>query len=544
MERGQLTLTESESPRPSERSPSDHEIEVLLVDDDEVWVSSTAEILEHQRDALDVQTATDLETASELYAATDFDCVVCDYDLGLETGLEFLSTVREQAADLPFILITGQGNESVASEAISRDVTDYIPKRSLGGSNERLVRRIESAVESYRAQEALARERRSKNAMLDILRASSSREGLARKFCDHLVSERGYDCAWIGTLSGSDGIVPSAVAGTEEYVDEVIEPGMTPASSDEPALVALDSGEPHVTSVANVDTDDWQSVAAGHGFERAAGIPITHDGTVFGMLAVYATNTNFAPVERSLLVEYGETIGYALRSAEYRESLLSTSPVALELGFTDESVPLVALDQHLPLDSELAVLTSFLREETTLYMLEATGTDADTLREAAVAVESVESVEVTDSGDPVQCELVSTLPTPETTLANRGGQVLEATVENGAASIRAVVPRDDDLTQLVGAIQARYPDADIRSLRTTDQRRQLTGDDLFDALTDKQQRALEVAFYARYFERPREHNTTEVAEKLDICRQTLTQHLRAGQRKLLETMLEARNGTR
>jgi DNA-binding NtrC family response regulator len=45
-------------------------------------------------------------------------------------GLEFLASVREEYPDLPFILFTGKGSEEIASEAISRGVTDYLQKET------------------------------------------------------------------------------------------------------------------------------------------------------------------------------------------------------------------------------------------------------------------------------------------------------------------------------------------------------------------------------------------------------------------------------
>jgi predicted DNA binding protein len=64
------------------------------------------------------------------------------------------------------------------------------------------------------------------------------------------------------------------------------------------------------------------------------------------------------------------------------------------------------------------------------------------------------------------------------------------------------------------------------------------GERLLKSLTDKQRRALEVAYFSGYFERPRNHDTTDVATKLDISRQTLTQHLRAGERKLFAALFD------
>jgi len=129
------------------------EIRVLLVDDDELWVQSTAQLLDQQRDGFKLETATSLSAGRAAFDDIEPDCIVCDYELDEESGLDLLTEIREQDPERPFILITGQGSEQVASDAIGKQATDYIPKRSLGGHNGRLARRIETAVESYRTQQ-------------------------------------------------------------------------------------------------------------------------------------------------------------------------------------------------------------------------------------------------------------------------------------------------------------------------------------------------------------------------------------------------------
>ena len=57
-------------------------------------------------------------------------------------------------------------------------------------------------------------------------------------------------------------------------------------------------------------------------------------------------------------------------------------------------------------------------------------------------------------------------------------------------------------------------------------------------LTDRQLEVLETAYEMGYFERPKRANATEVADRLDIAQSTVTEHLMAAQRKLLEDVLD------
>lgn len=507
-------------------------IRVLLVDDDEAWAESTAQLLEHQRESMTVETAGTREAASSAYDRLNPDCVVCDYELESETGLELLAEVREHDPDRPFVLVTGRGDESVASDAIGRQVTDYFPKRSLGGRSDLLARRIEAAVETYRTRQLLARERRSKDAMLEILTATTARDSVTTSFCDHL-AER-YDCVWVGTHAQSTGVVPQAVAGAEAYVDRMLDPGDDPGESAEPALRTLADGDSH-TAVPESSDADWAGVAREFGFERAVAVPLTHDGESFGVLAVYHRGP-ISEQQRTLLAEYGRTIGYALRSAAWRESLLSRGSVAVELAFTDDAVSLVSVARHLT-DASPSLLTVVPREETLLYVLRVRATDEPTL-DGLETLAGVESVRRTGARQGIRCELAVSRPTPETVVADRGGRVVETSLSGGDVSMTVAVPEDRDVRGLVETLEAEYPGTRLRSVRSTVPPTDGDRQNPLGALTDRQRQALELALYSGYFERPREHDASAVAERLGVSRQTFAQHLRAGQRNLLTRLLE------
>lgn len=67
------------------------------------------------------------------------DCVVSEYDLPDMCGLDLLKQVREIVSDVPFVLLTSNGSEAVASRAVGAGVSDYISKRaSLEAVSERL----------------------------------------------------------------------------------------------------------------------------------------------------------------------------------------------------------------------------------------------------------------------------------------------------------------------------------------------------------------------------------------------------------------------
>jgi len=135
-------------------------IRVLHVDDDPDVRDLAATFVMREDDGLDVVTASGPEAARERLADGEIDCVVSDYDMPGENGIEFLRTVREHDSELPFILYTGKGSEEVAGEAISAGVTDYLQKGRGTDQYAVLANRIRNAVESYRSRQALAERNR------------------------------------------------------------------------------------------------------------------------------------------------------------------------------------------------------------------------------------------------------------------------------------------------------------------------------------------------------------------------------------------------
>lgn len=132
---------------------------VLVVDDDE-HVRSLAEDLFGEFSAFEVHTAPDVDTARTVLAdRDDVRCVVCDYVLPEETGVEFLRSLRDDGDDVPFVLLTGNGNEDVVDAAFDAGADDYFRKDASASTYRVLVRRVENLVEQRDAQRTLERER-------------------------------------------------------------------------------------------------------------------------------------------------------------------------------------------------------------------------------------------------------------------------------------------------------------------------------------------------------------------------------------------------
>jgi len=144
-------------------------IHVLHVDDEPDLGDVVATFLERKDDRLDVRTATSVADGLEHLTAHSIDCIVSDYEMPGQNGVEFLRAVREEHPDLPFILYTGKGSEEVAGEAISAGVTDYLQKE--GGTEQYtiLANRITNAVEQYRSRREIERSEARLREVVDAL---------------------------------------------------------------------------------------------------------------------------------------------------------------------------------------------------------------------------------------------------------------------------------------------------------------------------------------------------------------------------------------
>jgi len=91
------------------------------------------------------------EEALSVLRTDAVDAVVSRHRLPETSGLELLNAVRERVPRLPYVLVVDEGDESVASQAISAGVTDYVPAEDLAERPAVVVGRLVDAAERYRA---------------------------------------------------------------------------------------------------------------------------------------------------------------------------------------------------------------------------------------------------------------------------------------------------------------------------------------------------------------------------------------------------------
>ena len=101
-------------------------LKVLLVDDEEEFVSALAERLDIR--GIDSQVATDGEQALEILESQSFDVIVLDVIMPGISGLEVLQRVKEMQNKAAIILLTGHGSTKEGLEGMRMGAFDYLMK--------------------------------------------------------------------------------------------------------------------------------------------------------------------------------------------------------------------------------------------------------------------------------------------------------------------------------------------------------------------------------------------------------------------------------
>jgi PAS domain S-box-containing protein len=115
---------------------------ILYMEDDIGLGSLLQKRLEHL--ACMVEVARDGQEGLKMFANNTYDVVIADYDMPLVNGLEVLKNLKEVA---PVIILTGQGDEKVAVEAMKLGAADYMIKDVNGGYLEILPSVIDRVLE-------------------------------------------------------------------------------------------------------------------------------------------------------------------------------------------------------------------------------------------------------------------------------------------------------------------------------------------------------------------------------------------------------------
>lgn len=381
-----------------------------------------------------------------------------------------------------------------------------------------------------------------RNVNQSLVRAST-REEIEQAVCDNLVGEDAYRFAWISEQrAASEGVEPRAWAGIERgYLDDRPE-STERAEGDVTAETAIETGEMQVAqSIAEEEAfASWREAALERGYESAVAIPLVYRETTYGVLCIYSPRPNaFDETERAVLEELGETIGYAFSAAERRHALVSDTVIELEFALYDRSIFTIDLTAQ----TECQVTLDGIVERSDGMLVEfitITGTDSETVLDLAADHKDIDATLISEHSDQSVFRLTSE-SSSTVSLADQGGIVQEGVAEDGEGRLVFEFPQDADVHVLVDAMQNLYSETELVAQRERE-RTSTRGPEFRaafdDALTTRQSEILKAAYLSGFFEWPRSSTGDEIAASFNISGPTFHEHIRAGQRKLLEAFFD------
>jgi PAS domain S-box-containing protein len=146
---------------------SSEPISILHVDDDADFLEVSKQILKISND-FKVECAISADEAYKKMIATQYDVILCDYEMPLKDGLQFLKELRAEKNDVAFMLFTGKGREEVAMTALNLGADGYYSKH---GSTEtvfgELVYGIKRVTDERKVKHALEEREKHYRALMD-----------------------------------------------------------------------------------------------------------------------------------------------------------------------------------------------------------------------------------------------------------------------------------------------------------------------------------------------------------------------------------------
>lgn len=407
-------------------------------------------------------------------------------------------------------------------------------ERNLERQNERLVdlSRLNSAIRSIN------------RAIID----ATTREEIAEKVCENIVEGDTYLAAWIGEYRTRGEIALHARMGPNEPTDatywdsldvsslagDLVEKASETRTIQE---LELESSEAAGNSVPSV----WLS----RGCRGVVAVPLTAGKAIYGILTLYTEATGgFDEQEVSLLEELGQTIGRAIRAIEVRRVLLAETATELTFEITDENPFFVAASRDFECRLSLEGLVP-LESGRLLVYVSAEGVSPPSLQDRATESTEVETCRtITETDDGGVFEFRVSEGSAVLTLVDYGAAVRSAVADEGKARVTAEITPETDPQTIQNGLQDVCPSATLLSKRDLDrplQNVQQFRESLTDQLTEKQLYTLRSAYYAGYFDWPRESTAEAIAEPMDVASSRLHFHLRHGLRKLLWAFFETQS---
>ncbi|WP_458204838.1 bacterio-opsin activator domain-containing protein [Haladaptatus sp. NG-SE-30] len=374
-----------------------------------------------------------------------------------------------------------------------------------------------------------------------VVRAESTDE-IEQAVCDRLADAEPYRFALIGKYDPQfQELSLETWAGIDEEYVELLRQANFDISTGPGAKAGRSKAIQVFQDIERGDYE-WSGPASECGFQSMATVPLIHNETVYGVLAVYSDRPYaFDESERAVLSELGEMVGYAVSAVKTRQALVAERVVELEFRLEDDEQFFTALSERE--DCVIRFEDAVFRSDGLLLLyLSVHGADPERIIEVTAEYPNVSHLRLVREGE-VECllELHYEDSTVFTTLMDYGGVVKSAVSDEGESYVQIDLPETESIRAVVDAMGDVFETTELVSRRTVERPVETRGqfrDTLDQRLTDRQRVVLTAAYRAGYFDWPRESTGEELAESLDISPPTLHKHLRLAEATVLSELFD------
>ncbi|AFK21557.1 PAS domain S-box protein (plasmid) [Haloferax mediterranei ATCC 33500] len=419
------------------------------------------------------------------------------------------------------------------AEVLSATVTSHFER----AERERELQKSEAECRDQRDQlDTLNRINALVQNLIGELIEAGMRETIEERVCQQLAASSLYEYAWIAEVgvTGEDVVVKTGAGIEEGYLDALDNMSVSQLGKGT-VEQAIETGEINVVRqyLIEDEADDADEL------EVTAAVALQYGARVYGVLVVNATREDaFSKQAQAGLEVLGDAIGFTINAIQSKELLLSDEIVELEFTVSDARNVPVYFSEKLGCRCRLEG-TTLNGEGNYLCYIRVEGTSVEDALEVADRMDSITDARLIQEHDN-ECllEVVRAESVPDA-MIDIGASIRSADADNGEGTVILEAPQTADIRKVVQAFQSFYPDSELVAKREVDRSVQTAAefrDEVDDRLTDKQRMAAKSAYYAGYFDWPRESTAEDVAELMGISSATFHQHIRKAERKLMASL--------
>ncbi|MBI5032315.1 MAG: GAF domain-containing protein [Chloroflexi bacterium] len=234
------------------------------------------------------------------------------------SGVQAVQLIHQQI-DVPVIFLTAYTDESLLQQAKFSGASAYLSKPVREREVAAILDLVLSKHASDRRLQHLNQVLRSVRDINQLITHEHHSQRLLESSCQILVRTRGYRFVWIGIMSGTE-LEPTAFAGEgKRFIDKIGAAPNRELRKSLPGMQALATRQPIVChDMLQADYfASWRDEVERAQFQSTVSVPMQHNGNLFGILNVYADQTNiFDKEEVDLLVELASDLAFGLKTIE------------------------------------------------------------------------------------------------------------------------------------------------------------------------------------------------------------------------------------